>query len=42
MLEDILGEIDGYRIPDAEREKFDRVRQLAGSFDYDGIIRILG
>ncbi|MCR5475948.1 MAG: DegV family EDD domain-containing protein [Lachnospiraceae bacterium] len=42
MLEDILGEIDGYRIPDAEKSKFDKVRKMADAFDYEGIKRILG
>ncbi len=42
MLEDILKEIDGYSIPDREKDKFDRVRQMAEALDYDGIIRILG
>jgi HPt (histidine-containing phosphotransfer) domain-containing protein len=42
MLEDILNEIDGYRVPDREKEKFSQVRQMANAFDYDGILKILG
>ena len=42
MLEDILGEIDEYSIPESEAEKFERVRQLADALDYDGIKKILG
>ena len=42
MLEDILNEIDGYLVPDQEKEKFERIRQMADVFDYEGIVRILG
>ena len=41
MLEDILGEIDEYKVPDHEKEKFERVHQMAEALDYEGILRIL-
>ena len=41
MLEDILNEIDGYRIPEKEKDKFNRVRQMVDALDYDAIQRIL-
>ena len=42
MLEDILNEIGQYRIPDNEKDKFDSIRQMADTLDYDGILRIIG
>ena len=41
MLEDILNEIAAYSIPDGEKEKIDRIRQMADAFDYSGILGIL-
>ena len=38
MVEEIMKEIDGYAIPEAESERFGRIRQLADSLDYDGLL----
>ena len=37
----ILKEMDDYSIPEAERERFDAIRDKAGKFDYDGMIAVL-
>ena len=39
---EIIKELDDYSIPEAEREKFETIRERAGKFDYDGIIAVLG
>ena len=41
MVEEILKEIEGYTIPDGERERFTRVKEKADMLDYDGIIEAL-
>ena len=41
MLEDIINEIGAYAIPEAERERFETVRQKADLYDYDGILEVL-
>ena len=38
MVEEIMKEIDGYAIPEAKSERFGRIRQLADSLDYDGLL----
>lgn len=38
MLEDILKEVEGYAIPDEEKERFNLIKQKADMLDYDGII----
>ena len=40
-LDEILKEIEGYAIPEGEKEKFESLCNCAGQFDYDGIIAIL-
>ena len=41
MVDDIMNEVNGYRIPDDEKEKFDKVRAKAEALDYDGMIALL-
>jgi hypothetical protein len=41
MIDDIMKEIEPYAIPDSEKEKFRRIRELAAVFDYDGILEVL-
>ena len=41
MLEDIINEIGAYAIPEAEKERFETVRQKADLYDYDGILEVL-
>ena len=40
-LEGIIKEIEGYAIPDSDKEKFKKLCDMAGQFDYDGIIALL-
>ncbi len=42
QVEDIMKEIEGYEIPDSEKEKFTLIREKADILDYDGIMEALG
>ena len=37
----ILKEMSDYSIPEAERERFEAIRDRADKFDYDGILAVL-
>ncbi len=41
MAEEILGQVKGYTIPEQEKERFKRVTEKVGAFDYDGILKVL-
>ncbi|MBO7336489.1 MAG: DegV family EDD domain-containing protein [Lachnospiraceae bacterium] len=41
-IEQIMGEIANYAIPDDMAEKFRAVREKADSYDYDGMLELLG
>ncbi|WP_408070233.1 DegV family protein [Butyrivibrio sp. JL13D10] len=41
-IDDVLKEIDGYEIPESEKEKIRELKNMAGHFDYDGILNLLG
>ncbi len=41
MVEDILKEMEGYVIPDEEKERFEKIREKADRLDYDGMITLL-
>ncbi|MCR5178066.1 MAG: DegV family EDD domain-containing protein [Lachnospiraceae bacterium] len=41
-VEAIMKEIGEYRIPDTEKERFEKVRGKAGIFDYEGILSAIG
>ncbi|MCR5109282.1 MAG: DegV family EDD domain-containing protein [Lachnospiraceae bacterium] len=40
-IEEAFEELKGYAIPDEEREKFDSLKAMAASFDYEGITELL-
>ncbi len=40
-LESIIKEIEGYAIPESDKEKFKKLCDMAGQFNYDGIISLL-
>ena len=37
----LLQQIDGYRIPEADREKLERVRKCAGNSDWNGLKEVM-
>jgi len=41
MIEDIIKEMEEYRIPDPEKDRFKRIKERADAFDYDGILNEL-
>ncbi|MBR3524953.1 MAG: hypothetical protein IKO11_03815, partial [Lachnospiraceae bacterium] len=41
MVEEILKEIDGYAIPEAEKERFLLLRGKAEALDYEGMLEVL-
>ena len=40
-IEEIYKEMEGYSIPEKEREKYDSIREKADSFDYEGMLGLL-
>lgn len=40
-MEEILQELEPYSVPEEEREKIRAIRELADSFEYDGIVELL-
>ena len=40
-IEEILGELDGYRIPESDKDKIKAIRECAMNYDYSGITEIL-
>ena len=40
-LEDIFGEMDAYRIPEAQSELYGKLKEAAAMFDYEGILALL-
>ena len=40
-ITEILNEMDGYSIPGPDGEKYAKIRELAGKYDYDGILKVL-
>ena len=40
-LESIMKEIEGYAIPESDKEKFQKLCDMAGQFNYDGIISLI-
>ena len=40
-IEEVFQEMEGYAIPEKEREKYDKLCELADNFDYDGILEVL-
>lgn len=41
-IEDAFKELEGYAVPEEDKEKFKAIKEKADIFDYDGIIQILG
>ncbi|MBP5250386.1 MAG: hypothetical protein J6Z46_10325, partial [Lachnospiraceae bacterium] len=41
LLETIFGEMEAYKIPESEKEMFEKLREAAEKYDYDGIIELL-
>ena len=37
----VMGSLEGYRIPEAEKERFGKVREAAGKPDWDALREIL-
>ncbi len=42
MIEEAIGELSGYSIPEADCEKIAKIRKMAANFEYDGILQLLG
>ena len=40
-LEDVFAEMSGYRIPDSEKGLFEKLKDAASNYDYDGILEML-
>jgi DegV family protein with EDD domain len=40
-IEEVFDEVAGYAIPENEAEKFNALKEKAGSFDYEGMLEIL-
>ncbi|MBR1877187.1 MAG: DegV family EDD domain-containing protein [Lachnospiraceae bacterium] len=40
-IEEILGELTDYRLPDGDKEKIDIIKKKAEEYDYDGILELL-
>lgn len=40
-VEEVLREMEGYAIPESDKEKFEALCEKADAFDYDGIVTIL-
>ena len=38
----MLGELDGYRLPDADREKLEKVKAAAAAPDWEKVREVLG
>ncbi|MBO4799796.1 MAG: hypothetical protein J5489_04025, partial [Lachnospiraceae bacterium] len=41
-IEDAFKELEGYAVPEEDKEKFKAIKEKADIFDYDGIVQILG
>ena len=40
-LDDIFAEMKAYRIPEGDRDLFEKLRSAAGKFEYDRILELL-
>ena len=40
-LEEIFSEMSGYRIPDTEKGLYEKLKNAASDYDYDGILELL-
>ena len=41
-IEEVFAEVEGYAIPESDKEKFKELKSKADNFDYDGIVTLLG
>jgi hypothetical protein len=41
-IEDAFKELEGYAVPEEDKEKFKAIKEKADIYDYDGIVQILG
>ena len=41
-LEEIIGELKDYEVPDEEKERYENLCARAAAYDYDGIVSLLG
>ncbi|MCR5303267.1 MAG: hypothetical protein K6E33_01790, partial [Lachnospiraceae bacterium] len=41
-IDSIMEEMDDYAIPASEKEKYEKIREMANLFDFDGIIEAIG
>ena len=40
-LEEALGRLEGYGLPEADRQKIDAIREMADIYDYDAVLELL-